>query len=67
MGGGPPQSTLNGNSLIPKFSKPIRILDSFTQNSPSMHMYIYIYIYIYDIYMIFTTEGFLEEAIESWP
>ena len=51
MGGGPPQSTLNGNSLIPKFSKPIRILDSFTQNSPSMHTYIYIYIwYLYDIH-----------------
>ena len=27
-------------------------------------MYIYIYIYIY---MVFTTEGFFEVAIESWP
>ena len=26
-----------------------------------------IYIYIYIIYMVFTTEGFLEVAIESWP
>ena len=41
-----------------------------------MYMYVYIYIYIYisvplslyiDIYMVFTTEGFLEVAIESWP
>ena len=29
-------------------------------------MYIYIYIYIH-IYMVFTTEGLLEVAIESWP
>ena len=27
----------------------------------------YIYIYIYYIYMVFTTEEFLEVAIESWP
>ena len=39
-----------------------------------MYMYAYIYIYIsvplslyIDIYMVFTTEGFLEVAIESWP
>ena len=32
-----------------------------------IHLYVYIYIcYIY-VYMVFTTEGFLEEAIESWP
>ena len=30
-------------------------------------MYIYIYIYIYILYMVFTTEGFLEVAIECWP
>ena len=29
-------------------------------------MCIYIYIYIY-VSMVFTTEGFLEVAIESWP
>ena len=28
--------------------------------------YIYIYVYIY-IYMVFTTEGVLEIAIQSWP
>ena len=27
-------------------------------------MYIYIYIYIY---LVFTTQGFFEVAIESWP
>ena len=39
-----------------------------------MRIYIYIYIYIsvplslyIDIYMVFTTEGFLEVAIESCP
>ena len=33
-----------------------------------MHIYIYIYTYIYIyIYMVFTTEGILEVAIESWP
>ena len=31
-----------------------------------MHIYIYIvYIYIYSI--VFTTKGFLEVAVESWP
>ena len=35
-------------------------------------LYIYIYIYIHTyihtyIHMVFTTEGFLEVAIESWP
>ena len=28
---------------------------------------IYIYIYIYTIYLVFTTEGFFELAIESLP
>ena len=35
-----------------------------------MYMYIYIYsiyIYIHHIYMVFTTKGFFEVAIESWP
>ena len=35
-----------------------------------MHIYIYIYAYIYIymyIYMIFSTKGFLEVTIESWP
>ena len=31
-----------------------------------MYIYIYIYIYIYT-YMVFTTEGFFEVPIESWP
>ena len=32
-----------------------------------INIYIYIYIYVYiSIYMIFTTEGFFEVAIESW-
>ena len=26
-----------------------------------------VYIFIYIIYMVFTTDGFLEVAIESWP
>ena len=33
-------------------------------------MYIYvcmIYICMYIVYMVFTTEGFFEVAIESWP
>ena len=38
-------------------------------------MYIYIYIYIFKYiyykhiytYMVFTTDGFFEVAIESWP
>ena len=29
--------------------------------------YIYIYIYIYICMYVFTTEGFFEVAIESWP
>ena len=34
-----------------------------------MYIYIciYIYIYIYIIYTVFTTDGFFEVAIESWP
>ena len=44
-----------------------------------IYLYIYLYIYIYIsiyiylwyiylyIYMVFTTEGFFEVAIESWP
>ena len=33
-----------------------------------MYIYIYINIYIYIyIYMVFTTEGLLEVAVESWP
>ena len=35
----------------------------------SIYIYLYIYlwyIYLY-IYMVFTTEGFFEVAIESWP
>ena len=33
----------------------------------NIYIYIYIYIYVYiSIYMIFTTEGFFEVAIESW-
>ena len=33
-----------------------------------MYMYIYIYIHIHiHVYMVFTTEGFFEVAIESWP
>ena len=40
-----------------------------------IYIYLYIYIYIYryryryidiNIYMVFTTDGFLEVAIESW-
>ena len=31
-----------------------------------MYVCIYIYVFIY-IYMVFTTEGLLEVAIESWP
>ena len=34
MGGGISQSSLNGKLSCPKFSKPIRILNSFTQNVP---------------------------------
>ena len=30
-------------------------------------MYIYMYIYIYICMYVFTTEGFFEVAIESWP
>ena len=30
-------------------------------------LYIYIYIYIFVNLMVFTTEGFFEVAIESWP
>ena len=35
----------------------------------SIYLSIHIYIYMYDIYvcMVFTTEGSLEVAIESWP
>ena len=34
----------------------------------SMYIYIYVYIYIHIYrYGIFSTEGFLEVAIESWP
>ena len=29
--------------------------------------YIYIYMYALYIYMVFTTEGLFEVAIESWP
>ena len=37
-----------------------------------LYIYIYIYMYIYicmyiHIYMVFTTDGFFEVAIESWP
>ena len=32
-----------------------------------MYIYIYIYIYIPYIYMVLTTEGFLEVAIERQP
>ena len=31
-----------------------------------MYIYVYICMYMY-IYMVFTTEGFFEVAIESWP
>ena len=30
-------------------------------------VYRYIYLNIYMVYMVFTTEGFLEKTIESWP
>ena len=40
----------------------------------SMYMYIYVYRYVYiytyihaHTHMLFTTEGFFEVAIESWP
>ena len=32
-----------------------------------IYIYIYIYIYTYTIYIVFTNEGFLEIAVESWP
>ena len=33
-----------------------------------MYLYIYIYIFIYIyIYIVFSTDGFFEVAIESWP
>ena len=31
-----------------------------------IYIYIYLYIYIY-IYIVFSTDGFFEVAIESWP
>ena len=30
-------------------------------------VYIYVFTCIYNIYIVFTTEGFSEVAIESWP
>ena len=33
-----------------------------------LHLEVYIYtVYIWHIYMVFTTEGLFEVAIESWP
>ena len=46
--------------------RPLFVITEGAHCRSMRHMlYIYIYIYIY-IYMAFTTEGFLEVAIESW-
>ena len=48
----------------PQKCKPFRIKTNIALEATIVEVKIYIYIYIC---MVFTTEGFLEVAIESWP
>ena len=45
----------------------LKILYSLINIYFIFYIYIYIYIYIIFIYMVFTSEGSFEVAIESWP
>ena len=54
----------------PQKCKPFRIKTNIALEATIVEIKIYIYIYIYIcvcVCMVFTTEGFLEVAIESWP